>query len=107
MLKTMILPFVLYDCESWSLTLKEQRRLRVFKNKILRRIFGLKRDENREWRRLHNEKLHILYHSRYIFRVINSRRLRWAGHVARLEEGRSAFRNFNRYTYRKDSFRKT
>ena len=59
---------------------------------ILRGIFGSKRDENGEWRRLHNEELHSLYRSTNIVRVIKSRRLRWAGHVARLEEGRSAFK---------------
>ena len=53
--KTIILPVVLYGCETWSLTLREECRLRVFENRILRRIFGSKRDENGEWRRLHNE----------------------------------------------------
>ena len=62
----------------------------VFENRILRRIFGPKRDENGEWRRLHNEEL--LYFSPNIVRVIKSKRLRWAGHVARMEEGRSAFK---------------
>ena len=74
--RTIILPVVLYGCEPWSLT------LRVFENKILRRIFGPKRDENGEWRRLHNEELHSLYRSPNIVRVIKSRRLRWAGQVA-------------------------
>ena len=64
----------------------------VFENRVLRRIFGPKRDENGEWRRLHNEKLHSLYRSPNIVRVIKSRRFRWAGHVARIEEGRSAFK---------------
>ena len=68
-----------------------KRRLRTFKNRILRRIFGPKRDENGEWRRLHNEVLHSLYSSPKV-RVIKSRRFRWAGHVARMEEGRSAFK---------------
>ena len=79
------------SCETWSLTLREESRLRVFENRILRRIFRPKRDENGEWRRLHNEELHSLYRSPNIVRVIKSRRLRWAGHVARMEEGRSAF----------------
>ena len=57
---------VLYGYETWSLTLKEECRLRVFENRILRRIFGPKRDENGEWRRLHNEELHSLYRSRFI-----------------------------------------
>ena len=55
MYKTVILPVVLYGCETWSLTLREEFSLRVFENRILRRIFGPKRDENGEWRRLHNE----------------------------------------------------
>ena len=62
------------------------------KKRILRRIFGPKRDQNGEWRRLHNEELHSLYRSHNIGRVIISRRLRWGGHVARMEEGRSAFK---------------
>ena len=90
--KTIILPVVLYGCETWSLTLREESRLRVFENRILRRIFGPKRDENGEWRRLHNEELRSLYRSPNIVRVIKSRRLRWAGHVTRMEEGRSAFK---------------
>ena len=59
--KTILLTVVLYGCETWSLTLREECRLRLFENKILRRIFGPKRDENGEWRRLHNEELHSLY----------------------------------------------
>ena len=75
-----------------SLTLREECRLRVFENKILRRIFWPKRDENGEWVRLHNEELHSLYRSPNIDRVIKSRKLRWAGHVARMEESRNAFK---------------
>jgi hypothetical protein len=88
-----ILPVVLCGCESWSLTLRKECRLRVFENKVLRRIFGPKRDEvTGEWRRLHNEELYALYSSPNIIRVIKSRRLRWAGHVARMGERRGAYR---------------
>ena len=80
--------------------------LRGFENRILRRIFGPKRDENEEWRILHNEELHSSYRSPKIVRVINAR-LRCAGHVVRIEEGRSAFKIFNWYTCRKEAFRKT
>ena len=78
---------MLYGCETWSLTLREESRLRVFENSILRRKFGPKRDENGKWGRLHNEELHSLYRSPNIVRVIKSRRLRWARHIARIEEG--------------------
>ena len=88
---TITIAVVLYGCETWSLTLREECSLRVFENRILRQIFGPKRDENGEWRRLHNEELHSLYRSPNTVRVIKSRILRWAGHVARMEEGRSAF----------------
>jgi hypothetical protein len=68
--------------------LREECRLRVFENNVLRRIFGPKRDEvTGEWRRLHNEELHALYSSPNIIRVMKSRRLRWAGHVARMGRG--------------------
>ena len=66
--KTIILPVVLYGCETWSLTLREESRLRVFENRILRRIFGPKRGEKGEWRRLHKEELHSLYGSPNIVR---------------------------------------
>jgi hypothetical protein len=73
--------------ETWSLTLRDENRLRVFENRVLRRIFGPKRDEvTGEWRKLHNEKLHILYSSPNIIRQIKSRRMRWTGHVARMGE---------------------
>jgi hypothetical protein len=89
---TIILPVVLYGCETWYLTLREEHRLRVFENRVLRRIFGPKRDElTGEWRRLQNEELYELY-SPNIMRVIKPRRMRWAGHVARMGEGRHAYR---------------
>jgi hypothetical protein len=91
--KTIILPVVLYGCETWSLTLREEHRLRVFENRLLRRIFGPKRDEvSGEWRKLHNEELRDLYSSPSIIRIIKSRRMRWAGHVACMGEKRSAYR---------------
>jgi hypothetical protein len=78
---TIILPVVLFGCETWSLTLREKRRLRVFQNRVLR-IFGPKRDEVMGgWRKLHNEKLRDLYSSPSIISIITSMRLRWAGHV--------------------------
>ena len=76
---------MLYGGEAWSLTLWKERRLRVFENRIMKRIFGAKKDENGEWRRFRNEELHSLYRSPNIVRVINSRKLRWAGHAARTE----------------------
>ena len=83
---------MLYGCEAWSLTLRKERTLRVFEIMILKRIFGPKRDDNGEWRRLHNDEIHSLYRSPNIVRVIKSRTLRCAIHVARKEETRSAFK---------------
>ncbi|KAJ4426744.1 hypothetical protein ANN_26543 [Periplaneta americana] len=91
--KTVILPVVLYGCETWTLTLREEHGFRVFENKVLRKIFGTKRDEvTGEWRKLHNTELHALYSSPDIIRNLKSRRLRWAGHVARMGESRNAYR---------------
>ena len=87
-----ILPVVLYGCETWSLTLREERRLRVFENRVLRRVFGPKRDEvTGDWRKLHNEELNDMYCSRNIVRVIKSKRIRWTGHVARMGERRGIY----------------
>jgi hypothetical protein len=87
-----ISPVVLYGCETWSLTLREEHRLRVFENRVLRRIFGPNRDEvTGGLRKLHNEELHGLYSSPSIVRVIEARRMKWAGHVARMGEVRGAY----------------
>jgi hypothetical protein len=89
----LILPVVLYGCETWSLTLREEHGLRVFENRVLRRIFEPKRDEvTGEWRKLHKEELRDLYSSPSIIKTIKSRRMRWAGHVARKREKRNAYR---------------
>jgi hypothetical protein len=91
--KTIILPVVLYGCETWSLTLRQEQRLGVFENRVLRRIFGRKRDEvTGEWTKLHNEEFHDLYYSPSIIRIMKARRMRWAGHVARMGEKRNAYR---------------
>jgi hypothetical protein len=88
-----ILPVVLFGCGTWSLTLREERRLRAFENRVLRRIFGPKRDEvTAEWIKLHNEELNDLYSSPTIVRVIKSRRMRLAGHIARVGEERGVQR---------------
>jgi hypothetical protein len=81
----LILPVVLFGCETWSLTLREEHRPKVFENRVLRKIFGPKRDEMvGDWRKLHNEERHDLYSSPDIIRMIYSRRMRWVGHVARI-----------------------
>jgi hypothetical protein len=91
--KTIILPVVLYGCETWSLTLRGELRLRVFENRVVRRIFGSKRDEvTGEWRKLHTEELHNLYSSPDIIRQVKSRRRGWAGHVARMGEERKVYK---------------
>jgi len=83
----------LYGFETWSLTLRKERRFRVFENRVLRRIFGPKREEvTREWRKLH-EELNDLYSSHNMVRVIKSRRMRWAGHVVPIGERRGVYRD--------------
>jgi hypothetical protein len=90
--KIVILSLVLCGCETWSLTFTEERRLRVFEKRVLRRIFGPKREEDGSWRKFDNDELHSLYSSPNIVRVIKSRRMRWAGHVGRMGEGRGVYR---------------
>ena len=91
--RTIILPVDLYGCETWSLKLREKRRLRVFERRVLRTVFGPKRDEvTRVWRKLYNEELSDLYSLPNIVRVVKSRRMGWAGHVARMGEGRGVHR---------------
>jgi hypothetical protein len=91
--KTIILPVVPYGCETWSLTLREEHRLGMFDNRVLSKIFGPRRDEVMEdWRKVHNEELRDLYSSSSIIRIIKSRRMRWVGHVARMEEKRNAYK---------------
>jgi hypothetical protein len=92
--ETVVLPVVLYGCETWSVTLREERRVRELENRVLREIRGPKREEvTGDWRQLHNEELNDLYCSPNIVRVIKSRRMRWAGHVARMGGNRNAYRN--------------
>jgi hypothetical protein len=80
---------VLYGCETWSLILREKQRLRVFENRVLRRILGPKRDKvTGEWRELHNQEFHDLCSSPIIVQVIKLRKMRWAGHVAHMGERR-------------------
>jgi hypothetical protein len=91
--KTIILPVVLCGCETWSLSKGKEHRLRVFENKVLGRMFGPKRDEvTEEWRKLHSEELHNVYSSPDIIRQVKSRRMRWAGHVARMGEERKVYK---------------
>jgi hypothetical protein len=86
MYKTIILPVVLYGCETWSLSLWEEHRLRVFDKRVLRRIliFGPKKDEVTSWRKQQNKEIHNSYSSPSIIRMLKSRRMTWAGHVARI-----------------------
>jgi hypothetical protein len=91
--RNIILSVVLYGCESWSLTLREAPRLRVFENRVLRRVFGPKRDEvTGERRKLYNEELNDLYSLPNVVGVVKSRRMRWTGHVARMVEERGVHR---------------
>jgi len=91
--RTIILPVILYGCETWLLILRDECRLRMYENRVLRRIFGPKRKEvTGEWRKLQNEELTALYSSPNIIWVIKSRRMRWVGHVACMEAGRGAYR---------------
>jgi hypothetical protein len=98
----------LYRCETWSPTLREEHRLRVFENRVLRRIFGPKRDEvTREWRKLHNEELHNLYSSPNIIRQVKSRSMIWAGHVACIGEERKVCKVSGGKARRKEITQKT
>jgi hypothetical protein len=91
--KTIILSAVLYGCETWYLTLREEHMLRVFQNRMLRGIFGPKKDEVMgEGRKLNNEQFRDLYSSPSIIRMIKSRRMRWAVQVAQMDEKRNAYR---------------
>jgi hypothetical protein len=82
-----------YGCETWSLTVRQEHKLRVFENRVVRRILGPKRDGvTGGWRQLNNEELHNLYSSPSIIRIIKSRRMRWAGYVARMGEKRNVYR---------------
>jgi hypothetical protein len=91
--KTIILPVVLYGCETWSLVLREEHKIRVSESRVLWRILGQKRDEvTGEWRKLHNEELHVLYSSTVIIRQIKSVRMRWAGRVARMGEESNVYK---------------
>ena len=102
--KTIILLLVLYGCETWSLTLREEHRLRMFENKVLRKLFGAKRDEiTGDWRKLHNAELHALYSSPNIIRNHKSRRLKWAGHEPHMEQSRNTYRGLVRRSNGKGS----
>jgi hypothetical protein len=92
MLQPIILP-VFCECETWLQILREECRLRIFENKVLRRIFGPERDDGTGvWRKLHNHGLNDLYSSPTIVLVIKSRRMRWVGQVGQMEEGRGVYR---------------
>jgi hypothetical protein len=106
--KTIILPVVLYGCETWSLTLREEHGLRVFEIRVLRRIFGPKRNGvTGGWRKLHNVELRGLYSSPSIIRIIKLRRMRWERHVARMEGKRNVYSVLVRKPEGKKTTRKT
>jgi hypothetical protein len=91
--RIIILPVVLYGCEAWPMTLREESRMKVFQNRVMSRVFGSKRDDvTEEWKKLHNKELNDLYSLPNIVRVVKSRRMRWAGHGARMGEGRGVQR---------------
>ena len=93
MYRTIIFPLILYGCETWSLTFREESRLGVFENRVLRRIFRSTRDGvTGEWRKLHNKELNDLYYLPNTIRVMKSRRMRWMGHAARMVERIDAYR---------------
>jgi PAS domain-containing protein len=105
--KTIILPIVLYECETLSLTVREEHRLRVFENRVLRRIFGLERDEViGGWSKLLNEELHNMYFSLSIIRMLKSRRMRWAGLVEHMGK-EECICDFGGKSRRKKATRKT
>jgi len=91
--RTIILPVVVYGCETWLLTLRKECRLREFENRVLRRIFEPRMDVvTADWRKIHKEELNDLYSSPNILRMIRSRRMRWAGHVACIGERKVVYR---------------
>jgi hypothetical protein len=101
-----ILPVVLYGCETWSLKLREEDRLRAFENRVMRRIFGPKRyDVTGEWRKLHNKELRNLYSFPNIIRRIKPRQMKWTRHVARM--GEKSVQGFGGKARRKDTAQKT
>jgi hypothetical protein len=104
--ETVILSVAPYGYETWSLILRKEYRLRVFENKVLWKIFGPKREEEGLWRKLHNDELHNLCSSPNIVRVIKSRRMRWTGHVARME-GRGVLQGFGWEGRRQENTGKT
>ena len=106
--RAVILPVVLYGCEAWSSTVGEQDRLRVFENRLLRRVLGSKRvTVTGEWRILHKEEFYDLYCSLNVIWVIKSRRMRWAGHVAHTGDRREVHLGFGGVTWWKEATRKT